>query len=1807
MGPADEDRRDGRAKPASVQGGRIAGYHNAKRRSLRELYMSHRGKVSDKWSSYLPEYDRLFSAYRDRPIRLLEIGVQNGGSLEIWAKYFANAKNIIGCDVDPACAKLEFDDDRISVIIGDANSDAAATAVRRRARALDIIIDDGSHRSGDVVKSFSRYFPLLAYGGLYVIEDLHCSYWKRFDGGLYAPFSSVTFLKRLADIANYQHWGFTASRADVLKGFASEYEIELPEAVLETLHSVELTNSLGIVRKERPDRNRLSKRLIAGSIAGVAPETLHLDPLAPPRSDETENEWAQRAMPPEQELPLRLSELAELRPQLEKRGVELAHLSFHLDAREAQIARLEESAAQDAVRHRHEMQRSKRRLAGLEGELAQTKSALASRNAELGQLSTALGERELQVVRLETDLADIYSSAAWRLTSPLREVRMQARRWLMIAKATALIARTALTQGPRSGLRLMLNHRLLLRSAAFDAEYYLSTYPDVASAAVDPALHYLTCGAHERRNPNSLFDTSWYLEQYPDVATAGTNPLVHYLRSGAAERRDPGPGFGTAAYLLDNRDVAEAGVNPLAHYLALGRAEGRTTRPSSSGSAARSETVATVTSRPLTTDSKPVASVAERLKQAVASPGMHSTNKTRYSDWIALNDTLDDNDRLLIRTHIAALREAPKVSILMRVADPATRRLAETLRSIEGQLYDNWELCAVDDASGSSAVRRLLQAHAEKDPRIKILFRDDAGGYPDCANDALALATGKWIVLVDQEDVLAEHALYMIAQAVEANDGVDLLYSDSDELSPTGARSNPHFKPDCDYDQLLGHNYIGRLAAYRTSLARDLGGFDPKAATFHDWDLSLRVLENGSPRRVLHLPFILYHRRRPHTSIEGWSHSERASAMHIIGSHLSRASESAEVIPVERGAYLRIKRELPPERPLVSVVIPTRDQYRLLRTCIEGLLNRTSYSPIELVVVDNGSTEPDAVQFLASLETRQEVKVVRDPRPFNFARLTNLGVAGSSGSICIFLNNDVDAINSDWLDELVSHALRPEVGAVGAKLYYANDTLQHGGVVLGIYNASGSVAGHIHRGAPRSAAGYLNRLALTAEVSAVTAACMAIRRDVFEEVGGLNERDLAVSFNDVDLCLRIRKLGYSIVWTPHAELYHYESVSRGGPRETPDKAARNDAERGYMRRHWAADLDGDPFYNPNLSLESPSFELSIASRAHMPWWSFEMPPDNPIEQDVAAALLNAGGRRATLSVTQRLAHPDGIARQISSYRTDRRRLSAQQDPKVAVYTAIAAAYDSMKLPQALDPRYEYVLFTDRPMPDTGPWRVEPITFHDADPTRAGRYVKTHPTALLPGYDVAVWVDSNIMILGDLSPLVDSFLESGKPVAAVPHPMRRSVYEELDACLQFKTDDARTMMDQLKSYREAGFSHDDLIESNFLMFDMRSKDIGGFLARWWSEIERHSRRDQLSINYSLDQTGVPWHRLTKFPNSIRNHRQFAFIGHDAGKGPSQQLVDALGASLVDPYSGVSYGSVRAERVAQQRDRRVDVVVCVHNALPDVQACLDSVKRHRTQPNQRLIIIDDGSDPPTTEYLRAFADDLPWVLMERNERPHGYTTAANQGLRASDGELVVLLNSDTIVTEGWTEKLADALFSTAGAGIVGPLSNAASYQSIPEYRSGRDQTAINEIPPSLTIEDLNRYCEQWTLLDILPRVPLIHGFCFGISRKALDAVGLLDDVNFPRGYGEENDYCFRAIDAGFGLVVATHTFVYHAKSRSYAGPDRVRLTKEGAETLNRLYGERRVARAVRTMETHPLLVSVRDQARSLASTLKLSRPA
>jgi GT2 family glycosyltransferase len=564
------------------------------------------------------------------------------------------------------------------------------------------------------------------------------------------------------------------------------------------------------------------------------------------------------------------------------------------------------------------------------------------------------------------------------------------------------------------------------------------------------------------------------------------------------------------------------------------------------------------------------------------------------------HDTLTDGDRGAIRARLERFGHRPLISVVMPVYDPPIGFLRDAVASVQRQLYPHWELCIADDASPDPAVRRFLRDLAAREPRVRLVERDTNGHISAASNSALALASGAFVALMDHDDVLAEHALFEVAAALDADPDIDVIYSDEDHVDAHGRRHTPYFKPDFDPDLMLGHNLVNHLGVYRRSLVERIGGFRLGFEGSQDYDLALRAVEDAGAARVHHIPAVLYHWRSG-TGADTFSEAamERcvASARRAIADHLARTGQAGTVVAHPAvPSWHRVLRPRPAPAPLVSVIVPTKDGADLLRACAAGVLHRTSYPALELIVVDHQSRAPDALALMAELGRDPRVRVLPHAGPFNYSAINNAAVREARGSVLALLNNDVEVIGPDWLDEMVAQAVRPGVGAVGAKLVYPDERVQHGGVVLG----PGGVAGHLSHGLHASDPGYCGRAALTATVSAVTAACLVVRRSVFEQAGGFDAVNLPVAFNDVDLCLKIRALGYRNLFAPHALLIHRESVSRGDDL-TGAKLDRFRGEVAFMQNKWGELLDADPAYNPNLDLGRADFSLASPPRRKKPW------------------------------------------------------------------------------------------------------------------------------------------------------------------------------------------------------------------------------------------------------------------------------------------------------------------------------------------------------------------------------------------------------------------------------------------------------------------------------------------------------------------------------------------------------------------------------------------------------------------------------
>lgn len=563
-----------------------------------------------------------------------------------------------------------------------------------------------------------------------------------------------------------------------------------------------------------------------------------------------------------------------------------------------------------------------------------------------------------------------------------------------------------------------------------------------------------------------------------------------------------------------------------------------------------------------------------------------------YSVWVKYYDTLDDHSRWKIREEIRNWHERPLISIVMPVYNPPLDLLREAVDSVKAQLYTHWELCIADDASSDPQVRAYLAALEQQERRVKVVYRKENGHISHASNSALELATGEFVALMDNDDLLSEHALYWVVRAIRENPDAGLIYSDEDKIDTSGNRSAPYFKSDWNEFLFRSQNMVCHLGVYKLALVRTLGGFRAGFEGAQDYDLALRCSERLQREQIVHIPRVLYHWRihAGSTAMAGGEKPYAALAgVKALDEHLQRKGDlgSTELLPM--GMY-RVHYSPPATQPLVSLIIPTRNAYGLVKQCIDSIERLTTYKHYEIILIDNGSDDPVALDYFARLDQQDNIHVLRDDGPFNYSALNNKAVQLARGELIGLINNDIEVITPEWLDEMVSLAMQPNVGAVGARLWYPDDRLQHGGVVIGV----GGVAGHSHKYLPKGDYGYFCRAALIQEFSAVTAACLIIRKSIFEQVEGLDEEHLKIAFNDVDFCLRVQEAGYLNVWTPFAELYHHESATRG-LEDTPEKKERFSKEVQYIKSRWPK-IQEDYTYNPNLTLDHEDFGLAWPPR-----------------------------------------------------------------------------------------------------------------------------------------------------------------------------------------------------------------------------------------------------------------------------------------------------------------------------------------------------------------------------------------------------------------------------------------------------------------------------------------------------------------------------------------------------------------------------------------------------------------------------------
>ena len=947
---------------------------------LLELYNNHQGKVSDKWSIYLNEYDRILSSYKDKEINFLEIGVQNGGSLEIWSKYFDSAQKIIGCDINPKCGELVYEDPRIEVIVGDACNSETKKQILNHAAQFDVIIEDGSHTSSDIIKTFALYFQNLKYDGVFIFEDLHCSYWQAFEGGLYDPYSSMNFFKALSDVINYQHWGVEKDRNEFLAGFEEKYGINFDG--LDEIHSIEFFNSVCVIKKKKSDANQIGKRFISGCNEDVVDGHLRPDfPLDMPEPIQVDNAWSNLDRSPAEQW-----------------------LSIN----------------QNIEKYQQKLEDTTQQLEDTTQQLEDTTQQLDETTQQLDETTQQLerANREIENTRFALNL--VVTSKSWKLTQPLRSTKQ----FFMLGKKAV--------------------------------RYY---------------------------------------------KTFGLRQFFKKLKAKAT-----------------NQDLEQMAPNHQSGY--------------------------------------------------------------RYIEPVLNKEVLKEIKRFQFK---------PLISIIMPVYNVETKWLDIAIKSVERQWYKNWELCIADDASTNKETLDYLKSLSN--PKIKVKFLTENKGISGASNAALDLALGDYIALMDNDDEITSNALYEVVKALNQSDA-NIIYSDEDKIDGEGNHSSSHFKSDWNPDLFYSQNYVSHLGVYKTGIIKKIGGFRIGVEGAQDQDLLLRCLPHVKHYEIIHIPKVLYHWRM----IEGSTALTSGEKSYTTDAGIKALSDYFKEngpagITVEKGMLpntYKVNWPIPKPEPLVSLLIPTRDRKQLTQVAVESILKKTIYQNYEIIILDNGSEEKETLDWFEKIQKQdRRVKVLRYDHPFNYSAINNYGVEHSNGSIIGLINNDIEVISPDWLSEMVSHASRQDIGCVGAKLYYSNNLIQHAGVIMGI----GGVAGHSHKMFDRNHDGHFSRLKLVQNYSAVTGACLLVRRELYNMVTGLNSINLKVAFNDIDLCLKINEEGYRTLWTPYSEMYHHESASRGDDSVEKENLDRLNAESSYMYCKWGEVIENDPYYNLNLTRDDESFHF----------------------------------------------------------------------------------------------------------------------------------------------------------------------------------------------------------------------------------------------------------------------------------------------------------------------------------------------------------------------------------------------------------------------------------------------------------------------------------------------------------------------------------------------------------------------------------------------------------------------------------------
>ncbi|MGK8638261.1 glycosyltransferase [Brucella anthropi] len=1051
--------------------------YDGEKRDLLSLYRSHKGKVSDKWLSYLIDYSDILKKFRNYPVRILEIGIQNGGSLEIWAKFFPNAELIVGCDINPLCENLTYSDDRIKVIVGDANDQNTYSSIMVMSEKYDIIIDDGSHMSSDIIRSFARYFPRLSEGGLFIAEDLHCSYWGSFEGGIEAPYSAVNFFKRVADYVNLEHWGQRHLPAEaMLSYFADFWGEDFDGPSLQLIKEIRFLNSLVVVSRGREGENLLGPRVVAGQLALVEEAVKDLEGMIDLAPDQSLNKYGPDAR--------RIESMTAAFEQVEE---ENTRFSAALNEANSDILKLNTS-----------VKLAKEELRNTLGELTKKNQLiedLERQREEVEKLRNIIESGHRKILLLENEYFQM-----WR-------------------------------RPDLSILRLFRHGILKLFSKVFrPLSRDMSEIFSRSAKRWDPRWKF-------------LLDNRISTEQTVNVHSSSPIPVIKNAEC-AIQRIE-------LDLLVRDRYEENAQVNEVNSRL-----------DTLNGEPARKQIKKMIKNLILSVSAKLPRSVKSLLLKSNA---VHNVAR-RWKRPLHVANIVDSvAENFLVSKRAGSVTGDIKFSILVPVYNTPPHLLRRCLDTVLFQSWANWELLIVDDASPAADVRLVLDEYVARDNRIFVQHLEHNLGISGASQRGLNAATGDYVVLLDHDDELTYNALEAMAAAIDAHPEAGVFYSDECILSPDGVPVQVYAKPDWSPSLMINCMYIGHLTVYRRSLVLGVGGFRSEYDFSQDYDLALRVSETVTP--IIHVPKVLYGWRAIAESAAGGGKPfARKTNIAALQAAADRRGWKATAVAGEFANELRW--ETGPNDPKISLIVPS-DNGEMITQAIKSISLSSSYENYEVLVVTNSA-------LIAQLRQRTwlaDVVFVPYDKPFNFSDKCNVGAAAANGEYFVFYNDDVRVQSPEWMERILDAFRIEGVGAVGTKLLYENNTIQHAGMVTGVRRLVGTAFHTL----PDKSPAYFNYAQSMREVSLLCGALLAVHRNVFFEVGGFDAVNTPIYHSDVDLCFRIRETGMTCLYTPHATLLHIGHASIG-VNEKKQKKVRADKAGVWMLKRWPEMIAYDPYF-----------------------------------------------------------------------------------------------------------------------------------------------------------------------------------------------------------------------------------------------------------------------------------------------------------------------------------------------------------------------------------------------------------------------------------------------------------------------------------------------------------------------------------------------------------------------------------------------------------------------------------------------------